>query len=212
MLTDRAVAAGVRAPASYVVGVTTGPGSSTAWLQVALGVTAHAAAAGCLPSTSTMAVVVPALLVGLAVISRTLRAVPRPVALIAGQCLVHATMSVAAACGAHEAAALHASAVTDAPTWLTLLMAPAHMLALLLSVAAAAYVERAAQTAAHLAGHLLHGLHIAVALLTYMPRPVRDLPRVVAQRRPARLRPTAVLAQASPRAPPASAAPAFSHS
>ena len=190
--------------------MTTGARTSLAGLQVMLGVAAHAAAAGCLPALSTLAVVVPALVLALAVAARTLRAVPRWAALVAGQCLVHATMSIAASCGAaHEATALHAPAVAEAPAWPALLMAPAHVLALLLSVAAAAHVQHAAHTAAHLADHLLAGVQGALALLTHTPLPVRPLPRVAAQRRLSRLRRIATLAQASPRAPPRWSAPAF---
>ena len=185
---------------SYLVPVTSPPRASLIGLQVALGVSAHAAAAGCLPALSTLLVTVPALVLALLGLSH-LRAVPRPVLLVAGQGIVHTAMSAAAACVGGSAA--HAGA--DLPGWLSQLMAPAHVLALLLSVAAAAHVEHATTFARRLAVQLLGGLRSALSLLTRTGACTVSLPRVVARGLVARLRSAAALAHAAPRAPPAAA-------
>ena len=176
--------------------------SSLACLQVALGLAAHVAAAGCLPEASLLALLLPALFFGADAASRLLRTVPRWVALVAGQCLVHVVLSVAAGCAAAAAGATHPSALRSDVPLSALVMAPAHVVALLVCVAAGAYVDRALQSAHHLSSHVFPRLRAAVSLLCQNDPAVFGLPRVPAPAYDAAPARPALPGQQGSRAPP----------
>lgn len=200
---------GVGRRASYVVGVTATARLSLACLQAALGLAAHVAAAGCLPQASVLILLLPLLVLSADAASRLLRTVPRWVALVAGQCLVHVVLSVAAGCAAAAAGVAHPTALRSDVPFSAPVMAPAHVVALVVCVAAASYVDRTLQVAHHLSRHAFPRLRAAVALLLQPDAPVAGLPCVPAPAYEVAPAPPASPAQQGSRAPPRRVLPAL---
>lgn len=153
-----------------VVGVSVAGGWIVAWLQASLGLSAHAVAAGCLPSTRSLALLLPALALGAHTLARLLGTVPRSVALLAGQCLVHAMLAAAAGCAAGAGGA-HATAGAGAFGHVGV-MALAHSAALVVCVGAIARVDAALQSAARGGLRVVGRVLRAVALLVRRGQPV----------------------------------------
>ena len=138
---------------------------TVACLQATLGLTAHVAAAGCLPNATVLVVLLPGLVLGADLGTRLMRTVPRWMALVAGQCVVHVVLSLAAGCSGAAAAGSHSTALGAAMPVPNLVMAPAHVVALLVCVAAATWVDRAMKLARQLRNHVCRRIHAAVSLL-----------------------------------------------
>jgi hypothetical protein len=157
------VRVGDRAPACSTVDRVTQPRGARAAAaagQVGVGVAAHASASGCLPKLSSLALALPLALLGVALLSR---AFPfRPLERLAGgQFVVHAALTLSAACaGAHSP---------------HLLMTYAHVAAVVLLRACWDHVARVLDDAGRAAGRLVPRL-----LLVVPAAPAADRLRVVA--------------------------------
>jgi hypothetical protein len=111
--------------------------AASPWSAVAIGVSAHALAAGCLPQLLPLLVVLPLTL--LAVRASDTYFARRPLLLraSAAQVLVHVALSLATSCAAHPAASQeHVQPAAD------LAMTAAHVVGLVLIMSVAARVER----------------------------------------------------------------------
>lgn len=141
-------------------------GATSAGVQTAVAVGAHAAAAGCLPEAGGL-LVLPVAFVGVLLLSRLLA--DRPVlALATGQLTVHAVLAAAAACAGHvggHTSSAWAGSMTSAHVG-------AVVLCRVLVVRAIALVERAAVVTARLVARLVRPLEpVVLPLLTARPGP-----------------------------------------
>ena len=127
-----------------------------------------------------LALLLPTLVLAADLGPRLLRTVPRWMALVAGQSAVHVVLSVAAGCAGAAAGASHGPVLAAAVPVSNLVMAPAHVAALLACVALAVWVDRAMQMARHLRLHVCRRMRAAVSLLLQGGGAVVGLPRLPA--------------------------------
>jgi hypothetical protein len=104
---------------------------------VTVGLSAHAAAVGCLPALLPTLLVVPVALLGVRAMNVGLMRQSAVVRLLAGQTIVHIALTAAAACAAHARPESAMEAVPD------LVTTAVHLLSLVLGVAALSRVEQA---------------------------------------------------------------------
>lgn len=103
---------------------------------VAVGLSAHAAAVGCLPALLPTLLVVPVALLGVRAMNVGLMRQSAVVRLVTGQAIVHIALSLAAACATHAPPDSAMGAVPDLAT------TAVHLLALVLGIAALSRVEQ----------------------------------------------------------------------
>ena len=108
------------------------------WVAVALGLSAHAAAAGCLPALLPTLLVLPVALLAVRASDRRLRRYGLLVRAAAGQAVVHAALTVASSCRSHPGADAQGHVLPS----LDVVMTGAHVAALILCVTVAARLER----------------------------------------------------------------------
>ena len=147
-------------------------------LQLAFGVTGHAAAHGCLPAASTLLTGVPVGVLALLVVERALRAHRRSVRLAGGQATVHGLLTVLAACEeGHGASAWHGSelpATLAVPAAMLLLHVAAGIGCALLHERAQRSVDRLATAACDVVAALAALLERAA--WSHVPVPVAPSP------------------------------------
>lgn len=115
------------------------------WSAVALGLTAHAAATGCLPALLPTLLVLPVALLAVRASDACLRHRTVLLRAAAGQVVVHVLLRLATTCSEHPAA----DAQGYAQPALDLAMTTAHIAALVLAMTAAVRMERSAAALLH---------------------------------------------------------------